>query len=86
MEIIGAILVLAVCFLALALHQYGRASVWLVIATRAKANYEAALLRERRTADLRAEWEIDEIADAGKKVNALTAKRDAAVRAAKGVE
>lgn len=58
MEIIGAILVLAVCALALALHQYGRASVWLVIATRAKANYEAALLRERRTAELRAEWEV----------------------------
>jgi hypothetical protein len=49
---------LAVCALALALHQYGRASVWLVIATRAKANYEAALLRERRTAELRAEWEV----------------------------
>jgi hypothetical protein len=32
--------------------------VWLVIATRAKANYEAALLRERRTAELRAEWEV----------------------------
>jgi hypothetical protein len=42
----------------LALHQYGRASVWLVIATRAKANYEAALLRERRTAELKAEWEV----------------------------
>lgn len=58
MEVIGAVLVLAVCFLALALHQYGRASVWFVIATRAKANYEAALLRERRTAELKAEWEV----------------------------
>ena len=58
MEIIGAIAVLAACALGLALHQYGRASVWLVIATRAKANYEAALLRERRTAELRAEWEV----------------------------
>ena len=58
MEVIGAIIVLAVCALALALHQYGRASVWLAVATRAKANYEAALLRERRTAELRAEWEV----------------------------
>ncbi len=58
MEIIGAILVLAACALALALHQHGRASVWLVIATRAKANHEAALLRERRTAELKAEWEV----------------------------
>lgn len=58
MEIIGAVLVFAVCALALALHQKKRAGVWLVIATRAKANHEAALLRERRTAELRAEWEV----------------------------
>lgn len=58
MEIIGAVLVLAVCAFGLALHQYGRASVWLVIATRAKANHEAALLRERRTAELKAEWDV----------------------------
>lgn len=58
MEIIGAILVLAVCAPSLALHQYGRAGIWLWIATRAKANYEAALLRERRTAELKAEWEV----------------------------
>ena len=58
MEIVGAVLVLAVCALALALHQRGRAGVWLFIATRAKANHEAALLRERRTAELKAEWEV----------------------------
>ena len=57
MEIIGAVLVLAVCAAALVLHQRKRAGVWLWIATRAKANYEAALLRERRTAELKAEWE-----------------------------
>lgn len=58
MEIIGAVLVLATSAAALVLHQHGRAGVWLVIATRAKANYEAALLRERRTAELKAEWEV----------------------------
>ena len=57
MEIIGAVLVLAACGFALAVHQRGRAGVWLAMATRAKANYEAALLRERRTAELKAEWE-----------------------------
>jgi hypothetical protein len=58
MEIVGAVLVLAVCALGLALHQHGRAGIWLVIATRAKANHEATLLRERRTAELKAEWEV----------------------------
>lgn len=58
MEIIGAIAVLAVCALGLALRQHGRAGIWLWIAIRAKVNYEAALLRERRTAELRAEWEV----------------------------
>ena len=48
MEIVGAILVLAACALGLALHQHGRAGIWLLIATRAKANYEAALLRETK--------------------------------------
>ena len=52
MEIIGAVLVLAACGFVLAVQQRGRAGVWLWIATRAKANHEAALLRERRTAEL----------------------------------
>lgn len=50
-------------------------------------NAEADRLRAR-LATAEAKWDalIDEIADAGKKVNALTAQRDAAVRAAKGAE
>jgi hypothetical protein len=58
MEMIGAILVFAACAFALVLHRRGRAGVWLFIATWAKANHEAALLRERRTVELRAEWEV----------------------------
>ena len=58
MEIIGAVLVLAACGFVLAVQQRGRAGVWLAIATRAKANHEAALLRERRTAELKAEWGV----------------------------
>ena len=58
MEIIGALTVFGACGFALALHQRGRAGVWLWIATRAKANHEAALLRERRTVELKAEWEV----------------------------
>lgn len=58
MEIIGALTVFAACGFALALHQHGRAAVWLWIATRAKANHEAAILRERRTVELRAHWKV----------------------------
>lgn len=49
-------MVLAVCAFGMALHQKKRVGIWLWIATRAKANYEAALLRERRTKELNAEW------------------------------
>ncbi len=37
----------------LSLRQYGRAYAWGIIAARAKANYEAALLRERRDKELK---------------------------------
>ena len=58
MEVIGAVFVFAACAAALVLQCHGHAGVWLVIAIRAKANYEAALLRERRRAELKAEWEV----------------------------
>ena len=55
----------------LSLRQYGRAYAWGVIAARAKANYEAALLRERRDKELKQqiikEFEHEEDTNAHKK-------------------
>lgn len=39
-------------------RQHGRAYVWGWLAARCRANHEAALLRERRTAELKAEWGV----------------------------
>jgi len=60
MEIMGAVIIMALCVAGLYLHRLGRATVWGLIAARAKANYEAALLRERRTRELREEWGVVE--------------------------